>query len=507
MRKFCALLLLLAMIFTLTACDFLPIFTPASDEDCKEHIWSEYKHNEYAHWREYICGCPWPELVEEHINIDGDLNCDVCGRELYVQTWDAEDLLASAAEKMSVSSAHFNDGGYCEFLEKIADFSAKFSEKAYERYGEGKNISVSPISVYMALALVCECADGETREEVLNAVGVTYEEVNKYTKYLYALCNQEFYAWDDETNEKVVSGYELLTNSIWLDDEVPFKNTGVQKLANDYNCDVFQTDFDSDKAKQSLKAYIEEKTRGLIDGTLPVDADTVFVLLNTFYLKEAWTNFGEDLPFSSKTFTFTNYDGTTVDQKLLISDYTVGKAQSFDTYSVYYAETSNGLRLYFVVPCGDNTVSDVFTQENIKNVLSINDWQGHEINETDDNMMLVCHKTRVFFPEFEAEFAESINDILKEDFSILSLFNTETCNMSNVTDGNVYCSGVVHKSKLKVDKTGIEGAAITAAIMAGEAADPFTYEYHDFVVDRSFGFILTDRYGTVLFSGAVNNIE
>lgn len=418
-------------------------------------------------------------------------------QELNTQTH-VEELVSASAEKKSVSYTDYKDEGYRAFLQKLDVFAAKFSAKAYEKYGEGENISVSPISVYMALALVCESADGETRQEILDAVGVTYEEVNKYTKYLYAFCNQEFYAWNED-NERVISGYELLTNSIWLDDSVPFKNEGVEKLSNDYNCDVFQTDFGTDKAKNALKSYIEEKTRGLIDGNLPLDADTVFVLLNTFYLKEAWTNFGKDLPFSDKTYTFANSDGAEVHKKLLVGKYTTGRVQSFDTYSVYYTKTANGLRLYFMVPNEDNTVADVFTQANIENVLSIDNWQGYED--------MVCYNTRVLFPEFEAEFDESISKIMIEDFNIVTLFDKVDCNMENVTDTQIYCSDIVHKSKLKVDKTGIEGAAITAAIMAGEAADPYTYEYLDFVVDRAFGFVLADQYGTVLFSGAVNSIK
>lgn len=70
------ILLLLTMI--LTSCEvFLPDVT--TEPDCVMHIWSEYKHNERGHWREYTCGCPWPEIFEEHINHDADMLCDVCG--------------------------------------------------------------------------------------------------------------------------------------------------------------------------------------------------------------------------------------------------------------------------------------------------------------------------------------------------------------------------------------------------------------------------------------------
>ena len=73
------LLIVTAFIFTillLVACDGLP-FT--SKDECQAHIWSEYKSNDRVHWREYMCGCPWPEIVEEHIDENEDYICDVCG--------------------------------------------------------------------------------------------------------------------------------------------------------------------------------------------------------------------------------------------------------------------------------------------------------------------------------------------------------------------------------------------------------------------------------------------
>lgn len=64
-----------------------------------------------------------------------------------------------------------------------------------------------------------------------------------------------------------------------------------------------------------------------------------------------------------------------------------------------------------------------------------------------------------------------------------------------------------HLTTLTVDRKGIEGAAVVILPGAG-AAGPDEYEevYLDFVIDRSFGYVLTDRYGTVLFTGVVNNI-
>ena len=68
-------------------------------------------------------------------------------------------------------------------------------------------------------------------------------------------------------------------------------------------------------------------------------------------------------------------------------------------------------------------------------------------------------------------------------------------------------SDVIHKCALEVNKRGIEGAAVTAVIGDGAAGAPiYQNVYHDYVVDRAFGFVVTDGYGTVLFSGVVNTI-
>jgi serpin B len=143
----------------------------------------------------------------------------------------------------------------------------------------------------------------------------------------------------------------------------------------------------------------------------------------------------------------------------------------------------------------------VFTTENIHTVDSLADY-GYRDKE---NRLL--HHTRVFFPEYKASFNGDIADTLMEEFGIEDLFDVDKCDMSNITDETLVCEGVVHKTYLEVNKRGIEGAAVTYLPNAGDAGPgEFEEVYHDFIVDRAFGFILTDAYGTVLFSGVINNI-
>lgn len=413
------------------------------------------------------------------------------------------DAVAVALASPKIDTPSFPPQGYEEFADKLQVFAAKLATQLYSGNDGITNMCISPISVYMALALACECSDGNTRQQILDTVGVTYEEVSNFTKYLYAYCNNEYSATNDDGN-KETAGLEELANSIWADDNrVELKEACAKNLAENFNCDSFVTDFAGNAGANAINNYIEEKTRGLIDGNVNIDPDTLIVLMNTFYLKEVWNSLGEELRFDSTETQFEQTDGTTVLKKLLLGNYCLGQAYESETYRTFLTTTGHGFRIKFIVPTDGHTLEEVFTAENIYNVSSMKDYRG-----TDDENE-VCHYTRVLFPEYSAEFDGEIKSYLK-NIGITDLFTPKTCDFSALTDTEVYCSSIIHKSKLEVTAEGIEGAAVTIIQQMGPTSAGPIHEYksvyHDFVVDRAFGFVLMDSHDSVLFSGVVNSL-
>ncbi len=415
---------------------------------------------------------------------------------------DTDDFaIALAAEKENVKYETYISENYLAFNSKLASFSAKLSEMLSDEFGTNdKNLCFSPVSVYMALALATECSGGETREQILSALGMTYEEVREFTAVLYAACNTEYY-YDSLSGSKKVEAFSELHNSIWLDDSVKIDQNGADALAKSFNTDIFAADFESGAADKAIKQYIKDKTHGLIDGDIRMDHETVFTILNTLYLKEIWLEMGKELDKTSDKYDFKNADGSTESTKLLMSKYLGGKSYAGENYESFYAKTNNGYELHFILPNSGVSVSNVFTGENISEILSIADY-----GQVDDENRQI-HYTRVLFPEFEAEFDKDIAPALKE-MGIVDMFSYQKADFSALNydyPDNLYCQKVVHKTALKVDERGIEGAAITAMLGAGSPA-PSDYEkvYHDLVVDRAFGFIITNSQGAVLFSGIVN---
>ena len=411
--------------------------------------------------------------------------------------------LALAANPIEVNHSDSQQDDYVEFLDKLDAFAAKLTYEIYSDSDKQSNVCISPVSVYMALALATECADGETRDEILNAVGVTYDEVKNFTKLLYSFCNQEFYYLSDVTEKKEVLAFEELVNSIWVDKRATLNEDGINNLANNYNCDLFSVNFKNGDGTKAINEYIEEKTHGIIDGDIELSPETLITLINTFYLKEVWNGMGGDLVFTEEAYDFKNADGSITNTKLLYGYYANGKIYEGDGYTSFYTRTNNGFDIKFIVPTDGHTLDEVFTTENIYTINNLGDY------DYVDKENELAHVTRVIFPKYKASFDDDIAKILENDFGINDLFYLGECDFSNVTDEQIACDGVIHKCSIEVTEKGIEGAAVTVmATYGGEHVfDNYEKVYHDYIVDRAFGFVLTDSYGAVLFSGVVNSVN
>ena len=402
-----------------------------------------------------------------------------------VNNSDTKYLKVAGAEKYNLSYTELREDGYVSFLNKLNSFQAALSEELYLEYG-GKynNIAISPASIYMALALAIECSNANTRTELLNAVGMTYEEVVTYTKKLYASMNKE-YKTKTELGQEKIKALEILTNSIWFEETIELKEVGLNNLAEHYNCSSYSAPFNKNNksANKALRDYISKNTKGLIDRYFNLSVDTLIALVNTLYLKEIWNTDGDDLPFTQDKYPFVNYDGSIKELALLRGYYNSGRVVEEDKYSHFYTTTNHGFKIKFIVPNDGYTVDDIYTKDILEYVNSLKDYKA-----IDEEAKTIA-KTRVFFPEYEAQFNEDIKGVIKNKFKVNDLFDYTKCDFSNIIDEKeyldkyegIYCSSIIHQTKLEVNKKGIEGAAVT--IIAMEGATSAGNEYKQIYFD------------------------
>lgn len=401
------------------------------------------------------------------------------------------------SRRLNISS--YIDEDYKAFKNKMKLFSSSLSESLLKQeYIKNENLAFSPLSIELALGLAVSSSNNETRDELLNAFDIDYDTFNKYYKAYFTDSLLE----NEDNNGKIYSQIKTY-NSIWIDDEIELKDEGLDNLLNDYYCYSFEADFNNKnkRSNDAIRQFNKEKTNGLIDQDLNISKETLFVLMNTLYLKDVWDDIGRDLPYASSEYKFKNIDGNTSSKSLLDGYYNSGKAIETDTYSAFNTSTYSGMRLYFIKPNDGVNINTLFNKEIIDYVSTSSNYI---INDSEKQEKYL---TKCIFPEFKADSAIDLKETLSKDFNIKNLFDPESCDFSNLSNNKVYCDDIKHIAKLDVNKTGIEGAAITMMAMCGESAH-VEYEIvrETFVVDKEFIFVLTNG-NIILFSGIVTNID
>jgi len=406
-------------------------------------------------------------------------------------------LLGKPEKTAILTDGQRMDKNFVGYVDGIDVFSSKLAAEAVKANAE-ENFSVSPISAYMALALAADCAAGDTKTEILQALNTDYTTLSTYFGDLYNLLNVE-----NRQKGKLLSALNL-TNSLWMNEWTEYKQTGIESLSQKFYAYSYRAPFLSDNAaaNDAVQSFVKDKTKGLIDVNFDLPKDTAFALVNTLYWKDVWNYFGEELEFSDLEYNFKNADGTSEDIKFLQANYLSGNARDFGNFKSFYAQTCNGYKLKFIVPDDGVSAREVFTAENIAAVNAANFAEGSVDEENKSK-----YYTRCVFPEFSVSCNINLKDVLSEKFGINKFFDRDSCNFSNLTDQGVFCDKVQHVTRLKIDKKGGEGAAVTVEEGVATAPAPEYFDvYRDFLIDKAFGFILTDINGVQLFAGIFDKI-
>ena len=397
-----------------------------------------------------------------------------------------------------------------EFVDKLERFSNELTVNLfYDMLEKGQldlsslnNYCISPVSIYMGLAMAIECSDGNTRQQILDAVGVTYEEVADFTRYLYDMTNDEKKMASFSGNKTMY--FERLANSIWVDKQATLRPEGLERLSTLFHCSTYQAPFSENinSASKGINDYIKKMTGGLVNPKMTYDPLTTFMLVNTYYLKDVWDDEGEKLTLTGEIYNFKEHDNDTENVRLLMGHYKSGKQFEAGTYRSFFTSTSYQNSITFIVPKDGYNVLDIYNEDTLNSVCDVKYITTND--ETHEEYF-----TRCFFPKYEASFNGDLKDTLINKFNIKDLFTD--ANLTNIFDESyieAYCLGYNHQTMLKVDEVGIEGAAATEIPSFGAKAEgpPYKPVYFDFIVDREFIFMITDTFDNVLFSGVITEI-
>lgn len=350
---------------------------------------------------------------------------------------------------------------------------------------ENENTVCSPINTYLAFAMLAEVSDGNTRAQILNMLGV--DNVDTLRENVSALWKS------NDVDTPVLKS--MLANSLWLNDNITYNDTTLQRLAKQYYASTFRGTPDSKEMDQALRNWMDKHTGGLLKEytkDMAIHPDTVMEILSTLYYKAMWVD-----SFQTENTTKETFHGT-------LGDTTVDMMKQTDTMSVYHTDhftaVSLGLQdsgsMYFLLPEEQGKVNDLVSDPDIWNMLR------NDVDDTNWSSSMV----HLSVPKFKISGKVDLLETLKA-LGVTDALDDSLADFTPLTTDvdHLYLSKAEHAATLELDENGVTGAAYTELAIAEGAA--LTEDEIDFILDRPFLLLVTGSDGSVLFSGIVRNID
>jgi len=369
-----------------------------------------------------------------------------------------------------------------QLVEADQSFSYDIFRQTVSYDNEEENLFISPLSISTALAMTLNGAEGETLDQMKEALhlnGMETGEINEAFQSLIEL----LVSVDPKVTMKIA-------NSVWHDQSLDVEEDFLQRLENFYDAEVAGLDFKDSGSVDTINSWVNENTEGKIEKIIDrIPPEMVMYLINAIYFKGDWlSKFDKD---ETRKADFHLESGETVQVEMMSQK---------ERYAVNFSEEVRMIEL----PYGDSlfTMSVLMPGDP---EMPLNQFIEEEI--TKENLVKWRSNLRISevpleLPKFEMEYEITYNDILKS-MGMEKAFDEGAADFSGIADvspQNLFISEVKHKTFVSVDEEGTEAAAVTSVGVGVTSLPP------SMIVNRPFVFIIHEREsGTNLFMGKVKD--
>ncbi len=358
------------------------------------------------------------------------------------------------------------------------------------------NAIYSPVNVYMALAMLAETSDGNSRSQILNALGS--DSIESLRSDANAIWNA---LYTDDGTAKTVLG-----NSLWLREEGEYKEKTVDILAKNYYASTFRGRMGSKEYDEVLRGWLNEQTDGMLTDqvkgiSMPEDTALALALASTILFNAKWAD--EFNPEDNTEEVFYGTDGKVKTEFMHESvNGSVDVGDSFTAYKKYFTE--HGF-MTFILPKEGMTPAELIATDEFAEYILCGGRSSYMSDMTDKPCWDSERHAIINFsmPKFDVS---SQLDLTKDlgKLGITDITDEIKADMSPITDAGAFLDTMVHGARVTVDEKGCKAAAFTM-MLCGATAAPL--DEINFVLDRPFVFVIGGYDGLPLFIGTVNNVN
>lgn len=373
-----------------------------------------------------------------------------------------------------------------------------FDERLLEYLSQNASGSymASPLSFRYALGLLLAGAEGETRAELLKALGVSSEEewieycldFNGFVEYFASDLERDVADFKEGQKQGWISSDAAepfralrVANSVWKADRIreDFKDAYRESVEKNYAAEY--RSFTPANAVEKINEWADIKTEHMIKKLLPDDYPTdqlAVVLMNALYFKGAWeTEFSKGLTEEGD---FHTREGQTVKKEFMTTT---------DHFSYY----EDGDTKLVILPMKGG-VSMAF-------VLGSREGLAEKISKAE------TANVQVTIPKMDLETAFSSGELVDflKAYGVSIAFDAGKADFSAMIDHQIFVSDIIQKTRIKLDEEGVEAAAVTA-IMVEETAFFEPDKPKVFTADEPFSFFIyttCNETSAIMFAGEI----
>jgi len=367
-----------------------------------------------------------------------------------------------------------------ESEQALSESSNQFSFDIFRLLVEGEteaeNIMISPLSISYALSMTLNGANGETREDMMEALrynNITLEEINNSYKTLSNKIT--------EIDKRVILN---IANSVWVEERLEVKQAFINALVEYFNAEGHQFNISDPGIVDEVNQWISDHTNGLIEDMISeIPDNVVMMLINAIYFNGKWKyQFDEDITTKQ---TFTLEGGSKVDVDMMSKETSVKIKYTEDLLIAELPYGQGNFVMDVILPAEGKTTDDILP------LLSAENWTGWTESMTESEIQL-------YMPRFKYGYKKELSNILKD--MGMDIAFSGNADFSNIADESLAISAVLHQTFIDNSEEGTEAAAATVVIIELTSAPP------EIRLDRPFYYIIRETTtDTIIFMGLTGN--
>ncbi len=369
-----------------------------------------------------------------------------------------------------------------------------FFEKSLPAFLSGsktENKIYSPLNIYMALSMLAEITDGNSRSQILSLLDA--DSIDDLRTQASALWNGSYI---DDGSRKT-----LLSNSVWLSDSLEYNADTMKTLADKYYTSSYKGVMGSDEYNKALQSWLNEQTGGLLEkqaSEIGFDPETVLALASTVYFKSSWHDKFDEALTKEDIFHCPGINDERNETNDIVCDFmnTISHTQYYwgDNFGAVRLPMAESSGMWLILPDEGYTPDDLLSDTTVSDLISNkNSWENSKYIDVN-----------ISVPKFDVSSDTELRDILC-GLGVSDVFDPAVSDFSPMMDSTdgFFVDTAKHAARVMIDEEGCSAAAFTVLMVdcTGALVDS---EKIDFVLDRPFIFVITNDADLPLFAGVVN---